>query len=280
MHVQSEALSVVQESQREAQQAQNEARSVEHRAYGVVEEIKERHRQELGMVQDVAQEAVASSQQSLAQAEEKIKQVLGIIDQQSRQLETQRVRQEELSLQLATLQSQATMMCHSTPPVVLSQDQNGAGINVAELMATVNDLRREVKEAISLKHAVSFPALTPIARPPIHIPIYDPSELSENPRNQRYASSACAGYDPKRTPSTSTTVNPVSSSPLKPGGGGSPGSSGSSSDSDEDDGDGGGGGSPFRVDTPHAVSVGIGSGLLQWNEKEILSVEGPVLNKT
>ena len=66
MHVQSEALSVVQESQREAQQAQNEARSVEHRAYGVVEEIKERHRQELGRVQDVAQEAVASSQQSLA----------------------------------------------------------------------------------------------------------------------------------------------------------------------------------------------------------------------
>ena len=61
----------------------------------------------------------------------------------------------------------------------------------------------------------------------------------------------------------------MSSSPLKPGGGGSPGSSGSSSDSDEDDGDGGGGGSPFRVDTPHAVSVGIGSGLLHWNEKEI-----------
>ena len=56
---------------------------------------------------------------------------------------------------------------------------------------------------------------------------------------------------------------------MKPGGGGSPGPSGSSSDSDEDDGDGGGGGSPFRVDTPHAVSVGIGSGLLQWNEKEI-----------
>ena len=80
-------------------------------------------------------------------------------------------------------------------------------------MATVNDLRREVKEAISPKHAVSYP-VTPIARPPIHIPIYDPSELSENPRNQRYASSACAGYDPKRTPSTSTTVNPVSSSPF------------------------------------------------------------------
>ena len=61
----------------------------------------------------------------------------------------------------------------------------------------------------------------------------------------------------------------MSSGPLKPGGGGPPGSSGSSSDSDEDEGDGGGGGSPFRVDTPHAVSVGIGSGLLQWNEKEI-----------
>ena len=85
-------------------------------------------------------------------------------------------------MQLATLQSQVTMMCHSTPPVVMSQDQNGAGINVAELMATVNDLRREVKEAISPKHAVSYP-VTPIARPPIHIPIYDPSELSENPRN-------------------------------------------------------------------------------------------------
>ena len=124
MHVQSEAQSVVQESQREAQQAQNEARSVEHRAYGLVEEIRERHRQELGRVQDVAQEAVASSQQSLAQAEEKIKQLLGITDQQSRQLETQRVQQEELSLQLATLQSQAgnydasfnTPCCNATRP--------------------------------------------------------------------------------------------------------------------------------------------------------------------
>ena len=66
MHVQSEAQSVVQESQREAQQAQNEARSVEHRAYGLIEEMKERHRQESGRVQDVAQEAVASSQKSLA----------------------------------------------------------------------------------------------------------------------------------------------------------------------------------------------------------------------
>ena len=87
----------------------------------------------------------------------------------------------------------------------MPQDQNLAGINVAELMATVNDLRREVKEAMSPKHAVSYPAVIPIARPPIHIPIYDPSEFSENPRNQRYASSGCAGYDPKRTPSTSTS---------------------------------------------------------------------------
>ena len=113
MHVHSEAQSVVQESQREAQQAQSEARSVEHRDYELVEEIKERHRQELGRVQDVAQKAVASSQHSLAQAEEKIKQLLGIIDEQSRQLETQRVQQEELSSQLATLQSQVTMMRHS-----------------------------------------------------------------------------------------------------------------------------------------------------------------------
>ena len=66
VHVHSEAQSVVQESQREAQQAQNEARSVEHRAYGLIEEMKERHRQESGRVQDVAQEAVASSQKSLA----------------------------------------------------------------------------------------------------------------------------------------------------------------------------------------------------------------------
>ena len=63
------------------------------------------------------------------------------------------------------------MMRHSTPPVVMSQDQNGAGINVAMCMATVNDFRREVKEAISPKHAAPYPVVTPIARPPIHIPI-------------------------------------------------------------------------------------------------------------
>ena len=55
---------------------------------------------------------------------------------------------------------------------------------------------------------------------------------------------------------------------MKPGGGGPPGSSGSPPDSDEDDGDGGGG--PFRVDAPHAVSVGIGSGFLQWNERRFI----------
>ena len=289
MNARSEAQSAVEDSQRQAQQAVVAARSVEERAHGLVEQMNERHQQELSHVQSIAQEAFVASQQRLLEADQKIQQLLGVIDNQSQQLERQRVEQEGLATQIATLQSQITMLKHSAPvmPMPVTQERNGT-VDVLELKGVIDTLRSEIRH---LQQPKVIPV--PIATPPQHCSEYG-SPLS-----------ACAGYpdplpvsfgvpnlsQPPRKPpssrshrsspmhdlfsaSTPSRIPPPHHSPS--------GSSSSSSDGKAFPRDYGGSGSPHgssppggntpagsAVLGPGGHSVGVGSAVVQWLEKDV-----------
>eukprot|EP00435_Cladocopium_sp_Y103_P018472 s2405_g4.t1 len=114
-------------------------------------------------------------------ADQRIQQLLGVIDNQSQQLERQRVEQEGLATQIATLQSQITMLKHSAPVMPVTQERN-ATVDVLELKGVIDTLRSEIRQLQQPKIAS-----VPIATPPQYSSEYG-SPLS-----------ACAGYpDPAK----------------------------------------------------------------------------------
>ena len=295
--VQSEASATVRENQANAQVAIDRANSrvsqLESQASEVIHQMQLKHQAEILELQDTAQEAHLQSQQQ-------INQLMTQLSIQSRQLDEQRVEQRELHKTIKVLQEEVTNLRRSNE-MMQQQSQNGTGVDIAELMATIHDLRKDVKEAVSPKKGESRLHF-PIAPPPI--PMYSQGEAYEA---TEYACSACAGFDPRMSPSPHASKfreprSQGSNQGYKPPGSGSgsgnipwfsvstttptvkptgpPSSGGSSSDTEDGGwpngppggGPGGGSSGPSVPGSPHGLgqSIGVGSNALGFiTEKDV-----------
>ena len=132
-------------------EAHSHAQGVEHRATMLVGELQVAHQKELEQVQDVAQKAFCEtqkafddSQQRLQVSEARNRELAEMLESQSKLLESQRQEHQALMGQVAMLQSEITMLRHSSAtPSMPVQDQNGA-VNMRELMNMVSSLKEEV----------------------------------------------------------------------------------------------------------------------------------------
>ena len=181
--IQSQAAHVVQETQKDAEfaihKAQSQAASVEEKANQVIRDMSTQHRAELTRAQDVANQVQLHAQTQLREADAKIQQLMAVVESQHRTLETQRVEHREALVQVAALQNEVTMLRHSASTPTPAQDLNGA-VNQKELMSVIESLRQEIRQTQT--KPVQPPVIVPIATPP-----YD-------------AMSACAGYPPGHSP--------------------------------------------------------------------------------
>ena len=133
--VQSEASATVQETQARAREVVNLAH-----AHEMIHQMHLKHQAEVAELQAIANDAHQAAQQ-------RIDQLLGQLSHQNQLLEEQRREQRELRSAIKGLQEEVTNLRRSSE--IQQQSQNGAGINVAELMSTIHELKRDLKEAIN-----------------------------------------------------------------------------------------------------------------------------------
>ena len=277
-----QAQNVVHDTQLRAQRIHDEAHSavhqarsyastVEERANALIQEMNARHQSELTRAQDVANQLQYQAHVRSEEADAQLQKLMAVVESQNQALETQRVRNEELSAHIAALQNEVVMLRHSSVPVAPSQDPNGA-VNQEELNIVVDSLRREIRQSQN-------PNI------PIQLPVPQRMSIATPPYDTR---SACAGHPPAYQGPPSPVKGPRSAHastatpPFVPPPGHSP--SGSSSSSKEGQGPGGfpfgwpdgpptpsnPGGSGFGG-SPHSQhpslhSVGIGSASLSSEE--------------
>ena len=181
--IHSQAAHVVQETQKGAEiavhQAQSQAAAVEDRANKVIRDMSNQHRVELTRAQDIANQAQLHAQTQLHEADVRIQQLMALVESQHRTLENQRVEHQETLAQVASLQNEVTMLRHSVATPTPVQDLKGA-VNQKELMSVIESLRQEIRQTQA--KPVQPPMMIPIATPP-----YD-------------AMSACAGFPPGHSP--------------------------------------------------------------------------------
>ena len=170
-------------------QATMHVNQVESRANELISQLQSKHQAEIAQLQATANEAHQEAQQQ-------IDQLLTQLSVQHKMLDEQWLEQKGLHKTIKALQEEVAQLRRSNE--LQQSSQNGAGIDVAELMSTIHELRREVKGAISPAQATQGVAV-PIAHPPV-IPMYSRNEVYEQPG---FAASACAGYDPNAPPSGS-----------------------------------------------------------------------------
>ena len=126
-------------------QAQVQVQSVETRAQAIVSDMETNYQREIAQIQDIAQRAREDSQHRLSQMEDRNRELLAIIESQSQVLESQRDEQRNLMNQVGSLQSEITMLRHSSAQYdVPIQDQNGT-VDVSGLMQMMNSLKDEIK---------------------------------------------------------------------------------------------------------------------------------------
>ena len=126
-------------------QAQVQVQSVETRAQAIVSDMETNYQREIAQIQDIAQRAYEDSQHRLSQMEDRNRELLAIIESQSQALESQRDEQRNLMNQVGSLQSEITMLRHSSAQYdVPFQDQNGT-VDVSGLMQMMNSLKDEIK---------------------------------------------------------------------------------------------------------------------------------------
>ena len=134
--------------------------------------------------------------------EDRNRELLAIIESQSQALESQRDEQRTLMNQVGSLQSEITMLRHSSAQYdVPIQDQNGT-VDVSGLMQVMNSLKDEIK-VLWGRHT----------RKKKHESYVD-SRVAAPPE---YAQSACAGYPPSQDPSPAHSMHSRhSKEPQKP----------------------------------------------------------------
>lgn len=275
------AESVVRETQVQAQRAvddaQREARSVQLHAHShvsavedkanmLIHEMQSRHHAELTRAQDLANQAQYQAQERLLESDAKMQNLMAVVESQNQALENQRVRNEELSAQVAALQSEVVMLRHSSVPVASSQDQNGT-VNQEELRIVIDSLRREIRQSQnpSVPIQLPVPQRMYIATPPHDVqsacagfpPVHQgPPSPVKGPRSVHTSTATPPFVPPGRPPSGSS-----SSSTEGHGPGGFPGGWPVGPPSDP----GGSGDSPY---SPHPSyhSIGVGSASLSSEE--------------
>ena len=113
------------------------------------------------------------------ESDAQIQNLMAVVESQSQALETQRVRNEELSAHVAALQNEVVMLRHSSVPISPSQDRNGA-VNQDGLGIVIDSLRREIRQSQN-------PNI------PIQLPVPQRMSIATPPHDTQ---SACAGYLP------------------------------------------------------------------------------------
>ena len=117
-----QAQRVYDEAQSAVHQARSHASTVEGRASEIIQELNTRHQSELAKAQDVANQLHYQAQVRSQESDAQIQKLMDVVESQSQALETQRVRNEELSAHVAALQNEVVMLRHSSVPVAPSQD--------------------------------------------------------------------------------------------------------------------------------------------------------------
>ena len=183
-------------------QAQVQVQSVETRAQAIVSDMETNYQREIAQIQDIAQRAYEDSQHRLSQMEDRNRELLAIIESQSQALESQRDEQRNLMNQVGSLQSEITMLRHSSAQYdVPIQDQNGT-VDVSGLMQMMNSLKDEIK-VLRGKHPSK-------KKHESHVD----SRVAVPPEP---AQSACAGYPPSQEPSPAHSMHSRhSKEPQKP----------------------------------------------------------------
>ena len=120
--VQSHAAQVVHNTQTDAELAvhhgQSQAAFTEDRAKRLMQD----HQAELSRVQDIASQAQFRAQTQLHESDARIQQLMALVESQQVALENQRVEHQGMSAQIAALQGIVTMLKHSSTPTTPVQD--------------------------------------------------------------------------------------------------------------------------------------------------------------
>ena len=145
----SKASSSLQEAQSRVIQAESHAHSIESQAHRLVEEIQKDHQREVLNLQTVANNAYAESQQLLANERDRNQELLQMIESQAHMLESQRKAQDELAMQVSSLQNELVRVRHSSMPSSSQPLEQNGTVNVAEMMQSIDALRKEVKALIT-----------------------------------------------------------------------------------------------------------------------------------
>ena len=116
------AQRVYDEAHSAVHQARSHASTAEERASALIQEMNARHQSELTRAQDVANQRQYQAQVRSQESDAQIQKLMVVVESQSQALETQRVRNEELSAHVAALQNEVVMLRHSSVPVAPSQD--------------------------------------------------------------------------------------------------------------------------------------------------------------
>ena len=183
-------------------QAQVQVQSVETRAQAIVSDMETNYQKEIAQIQDIDQRTYEDSQHRLSQMEDRNRELLAIIESQSQALESQRDEQRNLMNQVGSLQSEITMLRHSSAQYdVPIRDQNGT-VDVSGLMQMMNSLKDEIK-ILRGKHPSK-------KKHESHVD----SRVAVPPEP---AQSACARYPPSQEPSPAHSMHSRhSKEPQKP----------------------------------------------------------------
>ena len=112
-----------------------------------MKDMQSRHHEEIARIQSIANEAHVQAQQQLNDAGEKVRQLMGVVENQNRQLKGQRLEQEGLMAQVSMLQNEVTMLRHANTAVEThAQCQNGA-VDTVELARIVESLQLEMRQS-------------------------------------------------------------------------------------------------------------------------------------
>ena len=136
--VQSEASATLQETQARAREVVGQAtvhvNQVESRANELISQMQSKHQAEIAQLQATANEAHHEAQQQISR-------LLTQLSVQQKSLDEQRLEQKGPHKTIKALQEEVSQL--RQPNELQRSSQNGAGIDVAELMSTIHELRKE-----------------------------------------------------------------------------------------------------------------------------------------
>ena len=104
-----QAQRVYDEAQSALHQARSRAATVEDRASVLIQEMNARHHADLTKAQEVANQLHYQVQVRSQESDAQIQKLMAAVESQSQALDTQRVRNEELSAHIAALQNEVVL---------------------------------------------------------------------------------------------------------------------------------------------------------------------------